>query len=65
MAKLRLLLILLLALLLLPGVAAAQTGGQGGQPAHGPAPGQGRDPLADVAFEQRLGAQLPLERGKK
>jgi protein SCO1/2 len=61
MSKLRLLILCLLALLLLPGVAAAQNGGQGGQPAHGPAPGQGRDPLADVSFDQRLGAQLPLD----
>jgi protein SCO1/2 len=66
MMRIRLLLLLLLALLLLPGTAAAQGGvpGHSGQPEHGTAPGPGpgqiNDPLKDVAYEQKLGAQLPL-----
>jgi protein SCO1 len=56
------LLLALLALLLLPGVAAAQ----GGQPGHHGQPdvdtaATRTDPLEGVSYEQRLGAQLPLE----
>lgn len=60
----RTLLILLLALLLLPGVAAAQGGVPGhdrpdsGDISHGASP---NDPLDRVAYEQRLGEQLPLD----
>jgi protein SCO1 len=54
------LIVALLAMLLLPGVAAAQ-GGHGGQPDLGPTSGHGADPLKDVAYEQRLGEQLPLD----
>ena len=45
-------LLLLLAMLLLPGLATAQ----GGDDGH-----TGHDPLADVDYEQRLGAQVPLD----
>lgn len=63
MAKLRLILICLLAALLTPGLAAAQEGVPGHtRPADGGvAPGHGEDPLADIAYEQRLGEQLPLD----
>lgn len=63
MRSLRLLLIILVAALLAPGLAAAQ----GGVPGHsrpeggGAAPGFDDDPLRDIAYEQRLGAQLPLD----
>ena len=48
----RLPILLLLAMLLLPGLATAQ-GGDAGDIGH--------DPLKDVNYEQRLGAQVPLD----